>query len=122
MKANELRRIYARLGGRTIVGVEPHLSRADNAGVSAREDWTSDPTFRLEDGSTLSFIVDETETGEYGIRPVLANRPARKAPSVVQRMLVDIRGRAQEEGRDGNDHEAALLSDLADVLEQRYSR
>lgn len=55
-----------RLVGRMIVAVEPHAFLTDNTGTNARNGWTCDPTLVLDDGSCVSFVVDETETGEYG--------------------------------------------------------
>jgi len=56
-----------RLVGRTIVRVEPNAFLTDNAGSNARNGWTCDPVLVLDDGSRVFFVVDETETGEYGL-------------------------------------------------------
>ena len=71
MTRRALARIFEALVGRTVVAVDPHIFDAD----PAHGRWTSDPTIVFDDGSALSFIVDETEIGEYGIHPV-----RRKAP------------------------------------------
>lgn len=65
---------YKKLIGRTIVGVEPHCFLTDNAGTNARNGWTSDPTLMLDDGTRVRFIVDETETGEYGLSPSIVRK------------------------------------------------
>ncbi len=33
--------------------------------------YSYDPVFVLEDGTRIAFVVAETETGEYGIEPVI---------------------------------------------------
>lgn len=52
------------LKGRTIVDV--HL-RCFRTGRSGRQTWATDPEFVLDDGTTVTFSVQETEVGEYGI-------------------------------------------------------
>jgi len=37
----------------------------------------TDPVIRLEDGRRLYFLVEETETGQYGVKLCLTDKPWR---------------------------------------------
>ena len=80
--AKHLDALYARLVGRTIVSVASGAFARDfiDEGETphTRGGFTSDPRFVFDDGSTLSFVVDETEVGEYGLYPVINPRTKRK--------------------------------------------
>lgn len=89
MTATEFKR---RVVGRRIVAVEMHAFRdgrtnSPRASKRAHEKLglydaprdcgsiTYNPTFILDDGSRLSFVVRETELGDYGIDPHLSSGP-----------------------------------------------
>jgi adenosylcobinamide amidohydrolase len=52
------------LKGRRIVEIRWNAFRR---GGGREPGWTSDPVFILDDGTKVSFSVEETEVGEYGI-------------------------------------------------------
>ena len=62
------------LMGRTIVAVEWNRFATGRGGPP-----TSDPILRLDNGTALGFVVEETEGGEYGIRIVLIPKVAKKS-------------------------------------------
>lgn len=57
-----------RLKGRTIVKAEP---RAFLDAASGRGRWCHDWRLTLDDGTTVIFVTEETETGEYGTDLIL---------------------------------------------------
>lgn len=61
------------LVGRKITAVDFRPFKTDNAG-SPRE-TTTDPRIELDNGRALYFIVEETETGVYGVRIHITDRP-----------------------------------------------
>lgn len=65
-----------RLRGRKIVKVI-----WNEFGTGRGAEKTTDPTFILDDGSRLTFSVEETEVGEYGISVNLHASQERKATS-----------------------------------------
>lgn len=82
-----VREMKKRLIGRKIVGFEANAFRdgrspkTTHSVMGAGEDnivggdWTYDPVLILDDGSRVRFITHETETGDYGIDPVIHGGP-----------------------------------------------
>jgi hypothetical protein len=70
MTAAEINKILRR---RTIVNVRVRRfnARINKKGVV----WATDPIIELDDGTTVSFLTQETETGEYGIELCINNQP-----------------------------------------------
>ena len=59
---------------RNVVGkriVSMRLNRFNTGRSTGRggKAWSFDPVIELEDGSKITFSVDETEVGSYGITP-----------------------------------------------------
>jgi hypothetical protein len=55
--------------GRTIVGFEPNPFDG-RAHAHEEKRLAHDPVIKLDDGSDLLFITEETESGAYGVRIV----------------------------------------------------
>lgn len=61
-----------RLEGKRIVRFRSNPFR------TARGDWAHSPTISLDDGSLLRFVVEETDSYEYGVFIVVTKRNARR--------------------------------------------
>ncbi len=64
--------------GKRIVAVRLNRFNTGRSTGNGGKAWSFDPTFVLDDGTAVSFVVDETEVGEYGIH-IVVSRPARTA-------------------------------------------
>lgn len=72
------RKLNDHLRGRRIVKVKRNPFRKSDI---ARDGWAHNAEIILDDGSRLTFSVEETETGEYGIDFVYW--PPKKAASTA---------------------------------------
>lgn len=74
MSVNASKRL---LVGRTITGFDTRKFRADRHGTvrAGTAMWAHNPIITLDNGATLTFSVEETEHGDYGVR-VFYSKPS----------------------------------------------
>ena len=71
--------------GRTIVAVSWQPTRRDPR-LGKRSSMVTNPVLTLDDGRSIWFVTEETETGEYG-HSISVSRPVRKKDYVRGLML-----------------------------------
>lgn len=81
------------LVGRRIVGFDPRPFPDDRGGVA------HNPVIRLDDGSQLAFIIEETEHGEYGTRIVRSPPTPTKSPEPAKPRLRLMTAQLQRKGK-----------------------
>jgi hypothetical protein len=83
------KRLSKRLVGRTIVAFELRPFQATDEAVTKRVEWATDPRIRLDDGTVVQFVTQETEIGEYGVRVVVSAKNASQAPAASGSAFAD---------------------------------
>lgn len=79
-----------------VVGKRIKSMTVNRSWDKGREQWVYDPTITLSDGTFIRFVVQETETSDYGIEPIIVPLAGRSGTA-----------RTPYSGREDNDGHAS---------------